>query len=58
MREPWNNRFATGKKELAHVFSDWRIVTYGGCVDTSNENNSWDERSTFRFSKCGLLQEE
>ena len=38
-----------------HVFSDWGVVTYGGGVDTSHGNNSWDERGTFLSFKCGLL---
>jgi len=38
-----------------HVFSDWGVVTYGGGVDTSHSNNSWDERDTFLSFKCGVL---
>ena len=38
-----------------HVFSDWGVVTYGGGVDTSHGNTSWDERSTFLSFKCGVL---
>ena len=38
-----------------HVFSDWGVVTYGGGVDTSHGNKSWDERGTFLSFKCGLL---
>ena len=38
-----------------HVFSDWGVVTYGGGVDTSHSNNSWDERGTFLSFKCGVL---
>ena len=38
-----------------HVFSDWGVVTYGGGVDTSHGNNSWDDRGTFLSFKCGVL---